>query len=618
MADLSELQSAQTIKIAGSDTSGAETFFADVKSTGSLKTAVFDISDVVGQETMSNSLPVTIASDQSNVPVKENGAVVSTLNSTSTLLTANQTFTGTSEDVLQYGVINVVVRSDVQSATDGLQFLFSTDNVTFYSSDEYTILAGKFKTYSLAPVARYFKIQYQNGTTNQAQFLLQTIYKQVYVKPSSHRLADTLSPQDDAEVVSSILVAKLPDDTFTNIRTTTEGHLITDFAQNQKDAFDRLITVNPTQIQAYDHRVTKHPDDFDEVIVGSATSTLNTTTVSVDMTTTTGATDSVVRQTYQAFEYTRGNTQQGIFSLNLNGVAKTNNMRMFGLGDAENGAFIGVDGTGFFVMRRSKTSGSVVDTKIYQSNFNRDKLDGTGVSGITIDLTKQNLFSIAYSWLGTNVIIYTVTISGTKYPFHVENVGNVLTTAWCQSGQLPMRFENTNTGTTASNTTFKVGCSAVFTFGSSKGYAEYQSVSSVVTPITLTTAEKVCAGIRLRSGLKYVSIEPSDYQIMPQSGNAFAYYKVIFRPTLTGATWANQGEISEILTNNPTYTGGQIIQEGYLNLAAAGRLAVNIPSTLETTLGYSIAGVPDSLIIVIRTDTGNGAVYFAGSWKEIF
>lgn len=38
---------------------------------------------------------------------------------------------------------------------------------------------------------------------------------------------------------------------------------------------------------------------------------------------------------------------------------------------------------------------------------------------------------------------------------------------------------------------------------------------------------------------------------------------------------------------------------------------------IDAMLGYSIAGVPDSLIIVIRTDAGNGSVYFAGTWKEI-
>lgn len=226
----------------GLSSSGGGTYVpTKVTPSGSLTTAIGDITGVVGQNTMANSLPVTIASNQSTIPIKEEGAVVSTVNSTSTPLTAGQTFTGTSEDVTQYGVINIVVRSDVASAIDGLQFLFSTDNVNFYSSDEYTIGAGKFKTYSIAPIARYFKVQYQNGATNQASFLLQTIYRRNYVKPSSHRLADALSSQDDAEVTQSVLVAKLPSGEFENIRTTTEGHLI---VENENNGI--VSTVNST------------------------------------------------------------------------------------------------------------------------------------------------------------------------------------------------------------------------------------------------------------------------------------------------------------------------------------------------------------------------------------
>jgi hypothetical protein len=164
----------------------------------------------------------------------------------------------------------------------------------------------------------------------------------------------------------------------------------------------------------------------------------------------------------------------------------------------------------------------------------------------------------------------------------------------------------------------KVGCSAVFTFGSSSGFEETQVVSSGTTAIALTTAEKVSAGIRPRAGLKYIALEPATYQIMPVSGTNFAYYKIIYGATLTGATWTNAGEVSEALTNNPTYTGGQVLQDGFINLASASRLTIAIPAAETETLGYSINGTPQSLIIVLRTDSGNGSVYFSGTWKEIF
>lgn len=55
--------------------SGGGGTFVDVKvnPSGSLQTAIGDITGVVGQTTMANSLPVTIASNQTGIPVTDNG-----------------------------------------------------------------------------------------------------------------------------------------------------------------------------------------------------------------------------------------------------------------------------------------------------------------------------------------------------------------------------------------------------------------------------------------------------------------------------------------------------------------------------------------------------------------
>lgn len=60
--------------IHGRSSAGGGTF-VDVKVNpgGSLLTAIGDISDVAGQDTMANSLPVTIASNQTAIPVTDNG-----------------------------------------------------------------------------------------------------------------------------------------------------------------------------------------------------------------------------------------------------------------------------------------------------------------------------------------------------------------------------------------------------------------------------------------------------------------------------------------------------------------------------------------------------------------
>ena len=63
--------------ITGRSSSGGGTYYnVKVNPSGSLITAIGDITGVVGQNTMANSLPVVIASNQTAVPVSDNGGSI--------------------------------------------------------------------------------------------------------------------------------------------------------------------------------------------------------------------------------------------------------------------------------------------------------------------------------------------------------------------------------------------------------------------------------------------------------------------------------------------------------------------------------------------------------------
>jgi len=95
-----------------------------------------------------------------------------------------------------------------------------------------------------------------------------------------------------------------------------------------------------------------------------------------------------------------------------------------------------------------------VDTRIYSSAFNIDRLDGTGPSGYTIDLTKMQMFYIDYSWYGAGFIRFGVRgPDGNVVYCHKIINNNVNYLAYMRSGNLPGRYE-TNT---FSKTTFMTG-----------------------------------------------------------------------------------------------------------------------------------------------------------------
>lgn len=71
----------------------------------------------------------------------------------------------------------------------------------------------------------------------------------------------------------------------------------------------------------------------------------------------------------------------------------------------ENGIYFGLDSTGLFV---SILDDSVEIDRIYQASWNLDKLNGTGPSGETIDLTDGNIFQAQYTWYGYGIITFRV------------------------------------------------------------------------------------------------------------------------------------------------------------------------------------------------------------------
>jgi len=159
-------------------------------------------------------------------------AHISTTNSTTTTLGIGGIFTGTAEEVVNYGIIMVIVKASHPSATAGFSIQQSTDGTNWDSTDEYTINANEGKTFSFQAGARYFRIVYTNGGVAQTYFRLQTILKPSYVKPSSHRIGDTISANDDAELVKSVLTAQNYTSSFVPINASKSGNLQVTDAEN--------------------------------------------------------------------------------------------------------------------------------------------------------------------------------------------------------------------------------------------------------------------------------------------------------------------------------------------------------------------------------------------------
>ena len=86
-----------------------------------------------------------------------------------------------------------------------------------------------------------------------------------------------------------------------------------------------------------------------------------------------------------------------------------------------------------------------INVRYAQSSWNIDKLDGTGASLMTLDLTKMQMFYIDYTWYGAGAIRFGFknTRGEVVYCHRIAN-NNVNTEAFMRSGNLVGRYE-TNT-----------------------------------------------------------------------------------------------------------------------------------------------------------------------------
>jgi len=205
-------------------------------------------------------------------------------------------------------------------------------------------------------------------------------------------------------------------------------------------AFDELLIAEFTPTVQLHFHYNINPALVDVVNVSGGTVTQSDSMAVVGSSTTTGSTALMT-----SHNFVRGSAGQGvrarfdaIFTI---GVSGTN--QEIGLGDAVNGFFIGVNGEDFSINRRRDGT----DNFVSQSNFNRDKLDGTGPSEMVIDTTKLNSFEISYQGAINYCLANPVT--GDIILFHRIEYGNNNIIPHVLNTTAPMRVFVDNSATTS-------------------------------------------------------------------------------------------------------------------------------------------------------------------------
>ena len=149
------------------------------------------------------------------------------------------------------------------------------------------------------------------------------------------------------------------------------------------DAFGRARISTPlTLFDSFNRYADNGKFNYSNTAGGTYGFISNTSSIDMTLTTTSGA--SVYRETKKVFAYQPGKSLQVLITFVMN-TSKTNLRQRVGYFGSNNGFFLEQNGTTIQFVKRSSVTGSVVDTPITQSNWNIDKLDGTGPSLLTLN-----------------------------------------------------------------------------------------------------------------------------------------------------------------------------------------------------------------------------------------
>jgi len=348
----------------------------------------------------------------------------------------------------------------------------------------------------------------------------------------------------------------------------------------------------------------------------------------VQLRTTTTSGSRVIRQTRQYFRYQPGRSQlaimTGVFGAEKQGVRK-----IMGFGDGDNGLFFEQEysaspGESMGVVVRSDTSGSPVDTRIDQKDWNKDKMDGTGPSGINLNFEKFQIFWIDFLWLGGGRIRFGFIAGGQVICVHDINNLNALEKVYMRTASLPLRYEIENTAATASQTDFIQICAYIASEGGKHHLDEAGLLfagSNGATLRSIASGNRVpLYSIRLATAFNGKTnrgiVVPLGATVKTSQS---CFWEVVLNGTLANDDWSaykTGKSLVEQDTSATSITGGDTIAADYADKKATAKLIEEITSKIPLTL--NIDGDASDVLSVCVTPFSNADCGAAASWKELY
>ena len=392
------------------------------------------------------------------------------------------------------------------------------------------------------------------------------------------------------------------------------------------DAFSRLRVSNPLILHNSHFTYDLAPIIMEQITSGSnATIAYNTTNRCANMTfsaTPTGG--KAYMQSYEYLPYQPGRSQLVFITFNMNGAA-TNVLKFAGYSDGINGIEFQVNGS---VNQFKVFSGtSAGNETVVQANWNLDKLDGTGPSGYTLNVSTTQILVIDIQALYVGRVRVGFDIGGTIVYAHEFLHANLFSYSYIQSANLPVRCGMTCSAT--ASTTMNFICSAVISEGGTEdinvfGYTFQQDSG----PINVTTGGTHILSLRPRTSFNGITnrtrVAYIDVEIY-NAGNQPVHWQLCLGQAISGTTTyidvnttysSSEYNILGTLSGSPAIIidGGYIASSGSAKGVTNTAIISRYPITLDAGGAHRALG---TLTLKATSLSGTQTCYAAIKFREI-
>ena len=392
------------------------------------------------------------------------------------------------------------------------------------------------------------------------------------------------------------------------------------------DAFSRLRVSNPLILHNSQFTYDIAPIIYEQITNGTgATIAHDTTNRSALMTfssTPTGGKSYM--QSYEYLPYQPGRSQLIFVTFNMI-AAVANVLKFAGYSDGVNGIEFQLNGTTKqFVVYSASSAGNETVT---QSSWNIDKLDGTGASGITLDITKTQILVIDIQALYVGRVRIGFDIGGVVVYAHEFLHSNIFSSPYIQTVNLPVRCGMTCTGTVS--TTMNFICAAVISEGGSEdinvfGYTFQQDSGLVAigtggTHMLSIRPRTTFNSITNRARVAFIDVE------VYNDGNQTIQWQLCLGQAITGTTTYNnvntsysssEYNVAGTLSGSPSI----VIDGGYVSSTGAQHMMVNTAIISRYPITLNAAGSHRSmgtLTLKATSLSGTQNCYASIKFREI-